>query len=323
MLFKPKKLMLGITALVPPEVLYSCSQEVVDLNNFVPFSKLEPDDKLCAWSATWRELVLRKKVDIDKLIVVAGGDCYNALVDGERVELSGMPTHYFIYPFNSDAKLMEENLMALADFASGIREDGVFREIGDIKRKALEIDELRARGMVRSAEGFKIEVAGSDLMGSLNRYRSALEALERGHVDYSYKVALLGIPPIYPDFHAFLESLGLHAAYDEMPFEFIRHSGRNLREVARSYSTYTFAGNIRDRMAFIEGQLEARGIEAIIHFQQFSCHHKLEDSVLRERFSNELGYPYMTVEADLPGKTPEQVKLRLEAFAERLVEVGK
>ncbi len=40
----------------------------------------------------------------------------------------------------------------------------------------------------------------------------------------------------------------------------------------------------------------------------------LEDEVLRD----ELDYPMLTIQGDLPGNTPQQVKLRLEAFREML-----
>ncbi len=312
--------MIGITALVPAEVIYSCGESALDLNNFVPNSKLEPEDKLCAWTAIWRELVLRGEVRIDKLVVVAGGDCYNALVEGEKIELAGKPTHYFTYPFDGNIEVMKEQLEALAEFLGGFSSEA-FDEVAELKKLALEVHEMRCNGEVGAEQGFLIEVSGSDLMGSLEKYRSALEAVEEKEVDYEYRVALLGIPPIYPDFHAFLQELGLHVVFDEMPFEFIRHSGKSIREVARSYASYTFAGHIKHRLRFLESQLRRHHVDAIIHFQQFACHHKLEDRLLRDYLNNKLGYPYITIEADLPSATPQQARLRLEAFAERLREV--
>ena len=312
--------MIGITALVPAEVIYSCGEAALDLNNFVPKSRIEPEEKLCAWTAIWRELVLRGEVRVDKLIVVAGGDCYNALVEGERLELAGKPTHYFTYPFDGDTKAMLRELEALAGFLGGVQEEA-FDEVAELKRQALEVHEMRCNGELGAEKGFLIEVSGSDLMGSLEKYRSALENMEEEEVDYEYRVALLGIPPIYPDFHAFLQSIGLHVVFDEMPFEFIRHSGRSMREVARSYAGYTFAGHIKHRLKFLESQLRRHRVDAVIHFQQYACHHKLEDRLLREHLHEKLGYPYITIEADLPSPTPQQARLRLEAFAERLREV--
>ncbi len=309
--------MIGITALVPAEIIYSSGNAPVDLNNFVPFSSIFPEDKLCAWSAIWRELVISGKVKIKKIVVVAGGDCYNALVDGERVEAHGIPAFYFIYPFDRNLKIFAENLKGLEEFCGGFEYDA-YSKVVELKRRALEVDMLRVRDNLNSQKGFEVLVSSSDLSGNLQKYEDKLENIKEEEVEYSHRVALIGIPPIYPDFHEVLQNLGLHVVYDEMPYEFARLYGRNIKEVARSYSQYTFAGSIFDRLNFIEKELKRRKAEAIIHFQQFSCHHKLEDSLLRKRLSEELGYPYITIEADLPGRTPEQVKLRLEAFAERL-----
>jgi len=52
----------------------------------------------------------------------------------------------------------------------------------------------------------------------------------------------------------------------------------------------------------------------VIHYTQFACHHTLEDEIFRDY----LDYPFLTVQGDLPGPTPEQLKLRLEAFSEML-----
>ncbi|TKY91178.1 MAG: 2-hydroxyacyl-CoA dehydratase, partial [Candidatus Methanomarinus sp.] len=57
-----------------------------------------------------------------------------------------------------------------------------------------------------------------------------------------------------------------------------------------------------------------RRVDGVIHYTQFACHHTLEDEIFRDY----LDYPFLTVQGDLPGPTPEQLKLRLEAFSEML-----
>jgi len=64
---------IGITALIPPELIYACGHRPLDVNNVVPESSLSPRSKLCAWTALWRELILTGNRDIDSLGVVAGG----------------------------------------------------------------------------------------------------------------------------------------------------------------------------------------------------------------------------------------------------------
>jgi len=309
----------GITALVPPEVIYACGCRALDVNNLVPSSGLVPKDKLCAWTAIWRDLALMRRIRMDRLVVVAGGDCYNAIVDGERVERSGIATHYFAYPFNGSKSRMREELLKLCQFLGSKMDEDVFDRIAELKKRALEIDRLRTRGKVDSHTGYLTALSGSDMAGGMERYERMLDEVEVGEVDYEHRVALLGTPPVYTDFHSFLEELGLHVVYDEMPYEFIRHTGRTLGQVACSYASYTFARSISTRLGFLKSELKRRDVDGVIHFHQFACHHKLEDPVLREELGK-LGYSFITIEADLPSHTPEQTKLRLEAFRERLGE---
>lgn len=310
--------MIGITALVPPEVIYACGERSLDLNNFVPHSDLNPKDKICAWTAIWRDLVLSGAIKIDSLIVIAGGDCNNAIVDGEKIELSGIKTLYLMYPFDGSKRLMRMQIDKMLDFLGGVKDRGIFREILRLKKQALRLDELRVAGKAAAGEVFQVEVCGSDLMSDLGKYEEAIKSVVEIEAETTYRIALLGTPPIYPDFHEYLQSIGLQVVYDEMPYEFIRLCGKNLEEIASNYRNYTFARNIKFRIEFIESEIKRRKVDAIIHFQQFACHHKLEDPLLRQHFNKELGIPYITIEADLPGRTPEQVKLRLDAFAERL-----
>jgi hypothetical protein len=310
---------IGITALVPPEIVYATGNVPLDINNFVPTSTVAPRDKLCAWTAIWRDLTLLGKIEMDKLVVVAGGDCNNAVVDGEKLELAGIDTHYFMYPFDGSAMALREELDKLVDFLGGSLNEGTIKMIGALKRKAMETDSLRVRGKVSSKVGFNIIVSGSDLAGNPELFKKKMEETMKSEISYDYRVALLGTPPIFSDFHEFLEQLGLHVVYDEMPYEFLRLEGSSLQEIAESYRDYTFARNISHRISFVKKELKKREVDGVIHFHQFACHHKLEDPILRNALNKE-GYPYITIEADLPSKTPQQTALRLEAFKERLGE---
>ncbi len=113
---------IGITALIPPELIYSKGKIPQDINNIVPTLAQYPKNKLCAWTALWRDAVIKRELDIDKLIVVAGGDCLNAVVDGERIEKSGIETFYFFYPFNGSTKLLKDELLRLSDFLDNKKE---------------------------------------------------------------------------------------------------------------------------------------------------------------------------------------------------------
>ncbi|GBE17695.1 2-hydroxyglutaryl-CoA dehydratase, D-component [archaeon BMS3Abin16] len=307
----------GITALVPPEIVYASGNIPVDINNFVPRSGVVPRDKLCAWTALWRDLTLMGRIKLDKLVVVAGGDCNNALVDGEKIELSGVDTHYFTYPFDGSAKIMRHEIDKLVEFLGGELDESVFNRVTELKSAATAVDSERVSMHINSQDAFEIMVSGSDLAGSLEDYRKMIDSVVKKRVDCDFRLALLGTPPIYDGFHEFLDSLGLHIVYDEMPYEFLRLRGDTVKSISESYADYSFARNITHRIKLLKSELKQRGVEGIIHFHQFACHHKLEDPILREALCAE-GYPFITIEADLPSKTPQQTRLRIEAFKERL-----
>jgi len=304
----------GITALVPPELIYACSSEPLDVNNVIPGSKNYPRNKLCAWTAIWQEMLSKRQIKIDSLIVVAGGDCHNALVDGQKVAMSGIPTHFFFYPFDGDPDYLESQLYKLSDFLGNIEcpeKPGQIRELKEIGQK---IDKKRSEGRLSSGDAFRIMISFSDLMGDIDKFREAISLTKEQHIEINNRVALIGVPPIFHDFHDVAQSLGLQVVFDELPFEFLRHSGTDIPEIARNYCDYTFARPLEFRIDFLRKELEKRRVDGVIHYTQFACHHMLEDEIMRSR----LDYPMLTIQGDLPGNTPEQIKLRLEAFREAL-----
>ena len=304
----------GITALVPPELIYACGSEPCDVNNVIPASRKYPKNKLCAWTAIWQEMLVKREIKVDSLVVVAGGDCHNALVDGQKVARSGIPTHFFFYPFDGDEGYLESQLIKLSDFLGSTECPEKFREIETLKRKGQLIDRKRYEGKISSADAFRILISFSDLQGNIDIFKNAMASVKETDTEINSRVALIGVPPIYHDFHDVAQSLGLHIVFDELPYEFVRHTGYNMHEIARDYCNYTFARPLDFRIEFLQKELEKRKVDGIIHYTQFACHHMLEDEVLRSK----LDYPVLTIQGDLPGKTPEQIKLRIEAFREVL-----
>ncbi len=304
----------GITALVPPELIFACGGKAIDINNVIPGSKKYPKNKLCAWTAIWKEMLIHKEIAIDSLIVVAGGDCHNALVDGQKAAMSGLPTHFFFYPFDGNTQYLESQLFKLSDFLGGIRYPEKFNEIRDLKKFAQEIDNKRIRGKIKGSEVFRVLISSSDLLGNLNDFRRSISSIKEGDIELNNRVALIGVPPIYHDFHEVIEFLGMQIVFDELPYEFTRHSGTEIKELAQDYCNYTFARPLEFRLNFLRDELQKRKVDGIIHYTQFACHHMLEDEVIRR----ELDYPILTIQGDMPGSTPHQIKLRLEAFREML-----
>jgi len=305
---------IGITALVPPELIFACGASPFDVNNVIPSSRKYPGNKLCAWTAIWKELLVQKEIHVDSLIVVAGGDCHNALVDGQKAAMSGISTHFFFYPFDGDSLYMESQLNRLSEFLGGIKYPEKFKKIRELKKQGQIIDHKRSCGKLSSSEAFRILISFSDLAGDVEGFSRIISSLEEINIDIRNRIALIGVPPIYHDFHEVAYSLGLHIVFDELPYEFISHGGATIHEMAQNYCRYTFARPLEFRIDFLNKELKKRKVEGVIHYTQFACHHMLEDEVMREK----LDYPILTIQGDLPGKTPQQVKLRLEAFREML-----
>ena len=305
---------IGITALVPPELIFACGGQPFDVNNVIPSSKKYPKNKLCAWTAIWQEMLAKREMLIDSLVVVAGGDCHNALVDGQKAAMSGINTHFFFYPFDGDPEYLESQLARLCVFLGDIKNPEKFKDIMELKKMGREIDKQRCSGKISAGDAFRILISFSDLLGDLDNFRKTLDAVKKNEIEMNNRVALIGVPPIYHDFHEAAQSLDLQIVFDELPYEFIRHTGTNIHEIACDYCNYTFARPLDLRIEFLQKELEKRKIDGIIHYTQFACHHTLEDEIMRSR----LDYPILTIQGDLPGKTSEQVKLRLEAFREVL-----
>jgi benzoyl-CoA reductase/2-hydroxyglutaryl-CoA dehydratase subunit BcrC/BadD/HgdB len=307
----------GVTALVPPELVYACGKVPCDVNNFVPRSDVKPANKLCAWTAIWRDMILGGKIPIDSLVVVAGGDCHNAIVDGEMVQMSEIPTFYFFYPFEEDVDYLHGQLKRLKEFFGGISHDGMFERVRRIKERTLDLDRMRLEGRLSSESVFRTMVSLSDLKGDIEGFERSLNEVKEDSIEYSKRIALLGVPPINYDFHSLLASLGFHVVFDELPYEFARLSGGDIGELAENYCNYTFARNIEFRLNFLKEELKRRKVDGIIHYTQFACHHLLEDDMLK----NYLNYPYLTIQGDLPGPSSRQTRVRLEAFSEMLSEL--
>ncbi len=382
---------MGMTALVPPELVFASGWRPLDVNNWIPDFDMRPRSKLCAWTACWRDAIVSRSLPLDALVVVAGGDCHNALADGQRAARAVPRSHYFFYPFDGDEGYMRDQLDALADFLgrgggealSSSRAKRALDDVASAKRVGAELERARAEGRADPAEVFRALVSMSDLEGDVGRCRERLEGLldeargvgggaERGRSgprewtggrgsrgvgrgeapagralkgrvrrgagaggDSSVptsrsraaeeltssapegggaRVALIGVPPIYRDFHKACAGAGLRVVFDELPHEFLRLGGRSIQEMARSYATYTFARPLEHRLRLLKRELKMRRVDGVIHYAQFTCHHILEDPLLRE----ELDWPMLTIQGDLPGPTPAQARLRLEAFGELL-----
>ena len=149
---------IGITALVPPELLYSCGKTPCDLNNFVPGSKMDPKSKLCAWTATWREMVLKNQLSID-------------VHENTRLKVW---KHFFFYPFDNDIDYLESQLNKLSEFLSGIQNPEMFNKISQLKELGIELDKKRADGKLKASTIFPTLISFSDMKGNPEQFKNEM-----------------------------------------------------------------------------------------------------------------------------------------------------
>jgi hypothetical protein len=236
-------------------------------------------------------------------------------VDGQRVAMSGIPAHYFFYPFDGAVDEMRDRLADLEAFLGGVSDHSAANRVMDIKDLCGELDAARERGMVLGSRAFRHLISLCDLWGDPSAFEASVrKALAEPAETPGIRIALVGVPPIYPDFHEVCEGFGMQVVFDELPWEFVRLGGRSLGSMAKSYSTYTFARELEHRLDLLQHEVEKRHVDGVVHYTQYACHHVLEDELLRQR----LDLPLLTVQGDLPRACPEQERLRLEAFSELL-----
>jgi len=204
-----------------------------------------------------------------------------------------------------------------------LKKEEYFDVIYEIKEKLKRIEYMRKDSDVSPEEIFSLVISASDMKSSVSKYGEMVDdilALMESYKEYNngnskiINVGLIGVPPIMNDFHAVLMENGFRTVYDELPWEFIRLGGKTTKEITMNYMDYSFAKHIDRRIKIIKEEIKKRNIEALVHYTQFSCHHILEDDIFR----NAIDIPILTIQGDLPGKTPEQSKLRIEAFHEML-----
>ena len=111
-----------------------------------PDQKNTPGTNYAPGLPSGRRCFQKERSILDSLIVVAGGDCHNALVDGQKVAMSGIPTHFFFYPFDGDPDYLESQLYKLSDFLGNIVSPEKPGQIRELKKLGRKIDKKRADG---------------------------------------------------------------------------------------------------------------------------------------------------------------------------------
>jgi len=85
-----------------------------------------------------------------------------------------------------------------------------------------------------------------------------ISEVQETDIEVRNRIAMIGVPPIFHDFHETAQSLDLQIVFDELPYEFIRLGGRDIREIAANFCGYTFARPLEFRIDFLKKELKRR-----------------------------------------------------------------
>ncbi|MEW6182742.1 MAG: 2-hydroxyacyl-CoA dehydratase [Bacillota bacterium] len=324
----------GLTSTIPVEVLFAAGAVPVDLNNVFVASPdavklLEVAERagyprnVCGWIKGIYGAVLREK-DLRTVAAVTQGDCSNTHALMETLELEGIKIIPFAYPYDRERKLLAAQVECLMDHF-GVGWDAVKRAkaaLDAVRTKVREIDYLTYTGdRVTGEENHLYQVCCSDFDGNVEGYARKVEAFLReveGRPSRPARIRLgyIGVPPIFTDLHAYIESCGARVVYNEtqrqfaMPFD--------TPDLVEQYLLYTYPYGIFYRLRDISREIDRRGITGVIHYAQSFCFRQIEDIIIRRT----LKIPVLTIEGDRPEPLDARTKVRIDAFLEMLEGVG-
>lgn len=322
---------IGITTTIPSELIWAAGAVPVDLNNiFITSSdrarfmrKAEYDGyprNVCSWIKGIYGALLTGLHDIDTIIAVTQGDCSNTHALMETLQLKGIRTIPFAFPYNRDREALSREIEMLAhELGTTVEKAETVRQLFEPIREQLDRldrmtwDENRVTGL----ENHAWLVSSSDFNGDFELYARDLgcfldEASIREPFGEKIRLGYLGVPPILDDLYEVVGTFGARVVFNEVQRQF---SMTNRSEgLVEQYRAYTYPYDVFHRLDFILPEVDRRNIQGVIHYVQSFCHRHIEDIIIREK----LQVPVLTLEGDAPGRVDERTKIRLQAFIEMI-----
>lgn len=329
----------GLTTTVPIEVIYAAGEIPVDLNNIFitdPEAMKRVEDaelagyprSVCSWIKGLYSTALLNP-DIRRIVAVTQGDCSNTHALMETWALEGLGIIPFAFPYDRDKdmlKLQIEKLMA----ALGTSWDLVVEAKGrldKVRGLAWEIDRLTwQENKVSGFENHLFQVSCSDFNGDPEgfaremeqfieeaRRREALsERARSGRRKREIRLGFVGVPPIFPELYAFVETQGARVVYNEVQRQFTMPFAT--QDIVEQYRLYTYPYSVFDRLEDISREAQRRELDGIIHYTQSFCYRQIEDLIIRKK----LDYPLLSLEGENPTGLDARSKMRLESFLDML-----
>ena len=324
-------LKIGITTTVPVEIILAAGYTPVDLNNIFimdnePNKLVEAAEtagyprNICGWIKGLYSVVLSPENNINKIIAVTQGDCSNTHALMETLQLAGVETIPFAYPFDRDYDLLRLQMDKLIKVL-GTDWDSVEQQrkrLVKLRKKVAEIDALTwQKNNVSGIDNHIFQVSCSDFDGNVDLFEKKVDqfllkaqtAPEKGE---ELRLAFIGVPPICPDIYNYLESIGARVVFNEVQRQFAMPN--EVADIVRQYQLYTYPYGVFGRLEDIQEEIDKRNIDGVIHYVQSFCYRQIEDMIFREK----LNVPLLTIEGDKPGKIDARTKLRIDSFVEML-----
>ena len=324
-------LKIGITTTVPVEIILAAGYTPVDLNNIFimdnePNKLVEAAEtagyprNICGWIKGLYSVVLSPENNINKIIAVTQGDCSNTHALMETLQLAGVETIPFAYPFDRDYDLLRLQMDKLIKVL-GTDWDSVEQQrkrLVKLRKKVAEIDALTwQKNNVSGIDNHIFQVSCSDFDGNVDLFEKKVDqfllkaqtAPEKGE---ELRLAFIGVPPICPDIYNYLESIGARVVFNEVQRQFAMPN--EVADIVTQYQLYTYPYGVFSRIEDIQEEIDKRNIDGVIHYVQSFCYRQIEDMIFREK----LNVPLLTIEGDKPGKIDARTKLRIDSFVEML-----
>ncbi|MDW7675184.1 MAG: 2-hydroxyacyl-CoA dehydratase [Bacillota bacterium] len=321
---------IGITTTVPVEIIYAGNRTPVDLNNiFITDDKAHKyveeaelagyPRNLCGWIKGLYG-VAREIKDLEAIIAVTQGDCSNTHALMETLELEGIKTIPFAFPYDADLdmlKLQMEKMMAYFQ-VDWEKVEEVKASLDEVRAVVWELDRMTwEENVVSGFHNHLFQVNCSDFNGDPNSFKQQVELfIEEAKNRHPYKedvrLGYIGVPPIMTDLYQYLEQNGARVVFNEVQRQFtMPFPGNN---VIQQYAHYTYPYNVFKKIEDIREQIELRNIDGLIHYTQSFCFRQIEDLIYRQK----LDIPILNLEGDKPGLLDARTKMRIDSFVEML-----
>jgi benzoyl-CoA reductase/2-hydroxyglutaryl-CoA dehydratase subunit BcrC/BadD/HgdB len=320
----------GFTTTIPLEIVIAAGRRPVDLNNIFITDPACHDlideaelagfpRNTCGWIKGLYGATLRR--GIREVIAVTEGDCSNTKALMEVLQLHGVATIPFAYPYDRSAASLSHEIDKLAAHfgvtAAGI--ETARQRLNQIRAKVHEIDRLTwQENRVTGAENHYYQVCTSDMNGDPDLFEKEVdrfidEVRSRSPLPDRLRMAYIGVPPIFTDLYPTLEQTGARVVFNETQRQFSMPFATD--SLVEQYRRYTYPYDIFVRLDDIEQEIARRQVDGVIHYVQSFCFRQIEDLIVRKR----LKLPILTLEGDRPGPLDARTRIRIEGFVEMLL----